>query len=323
MTFNSTTYTAPSGSFVANAASQKFLVGEAYQADAYRPIYNPAVLDQYTSSYEVKRTFSYLSDEWFSSLGKFPCRVAESDFDLYAEKLVKLTEHTLQVAPHCLLGPLRGAAKPCATTEVMARGQFSYDYFNFQAGSNAQNHGRITADLVTILKQRDPGAADYRINVTDTARGGQGINALVALLREIHEGHSQFRNQRWILDLNLLHDTSANTDIGNIESVKRTFSIPGKLDIELNRYPVTSLIVEDYDPALAVELVSDGQSFRFKPCAQAGSFLYQVGSEVRVIDSHDCYQTFEKLYSESITQYLITSPKHEQDGVVWQEYQQK
>jgi hypothetical protein len=91
MTFNSTTYTAPSGSFV---ATQGFRIGEPYQTDTYRPIYNPAVLDQYTSSFEVKQTFSYLSDEWFSSLSKFQCRVAESDLDSYAEKLVTLTEHS-------------------------------------------------------------------------------------------------------------------------------------------------------------------------------------------------------------------------------------
>lgn len=320
MTFNSTTYTAPSGSFI---ATQGFRIGEVYQPEVYRPIYNPAVLDQYTSSFEVKKTFPYLSDEWFSSLSKFPCRVAESDFDLYAEKLVKLTEHTLRIEPHCLLGPLRGAAKPCVTTEVMARGQFTYDYFNFQAGSQTQNHGRIKEDLTKILKQRDPGASEYRICVTDTARGGQGINTLVALIRAVREGHAQFRHQHWILDLNLLHDTSANTNVANIEGARKAFSIPGTLDIELNRYPVSSLIVEDYDPALNVDLSSDGQTFRFKPCATPGSFLYQVGSEVRVIDSHDCYQTFERLYSKSVTQFLLTSPSHAQDGVVWQEYQQK
>lgn len=320
MEFNSTTYTAPSGSFVAVQGGQ---VGELYQTNVYRPIYNPSVLEKYGRSFEVGQTFPYLSDEWFSSLSKFPCRVAESDFDVYSEKLVELTEHTTKAAPHCLLAPLRGAAKPCATTEVMSRGQIRYDYFNFQAGSDSKNHGRITNDLGSIIGQRDPGLDVYRINVTDTARGGQGINALVSLLKDIREGRSQFKHQRWILDLNLLHDTSTNTNIDNIEAVRRRFTVPGVFEIDLHRYPVSSLIVEDYDPALAVKLETDGRQFRFKPCSVPGSFLYQTGNEVRVIDSQDCYQTFEKLYSDSITQYLLTSPKHEQDGVVWQEYQQK
>ncbi len=320
MTFDSTTYTAPSGSFL---ATEGFRIGDVLAQDTYRPIYNPSVLDQHTGSYVVSRTFDYLSDQWFSSLSKFPCCVAESDFDIYAEKLVELTEHTAKSEPHCLLGPLRGAAKPCVTTEVMSRGQFIYDYFNFQAGSDNKNHKRIAGDLLTILKQRDPFERDFRINVTDTARGGQGINTLVSLLKDIREGHAQFKRQRWILDLNLLHDDSPNTNIANIESVRRRFNIPGVLEIELHRYPVSSLIVEDYDPALAVQLVSDGGIFRFKPCSIPGSFLYRIGNEVRVIDSQDCYKTFEKLYSDSITQYLITSPRHEQDGVVWQEYQNK
>jgi hypothetical protein len=319
MTFNSTTYTAPSGSFV---ATQGFRIGETLETGAYRPIYNPSVLDAHTASFEVKNIFPNGSDEWFSSLSRFPCRVAESDFDIYAGRLVELTEHMTKVAPNCLLGPLRGAAKPCVTTEVMSRGQFTYDYFNYQAGSDPSNHPRIATDVTAILKQRDPGAELYRVSVTDTARGGQGINALVALLKEIRAGNAQFKKQHWLLDLNLLHDESERTNIGNIEAVKG-LAIPGVFDIELNRYPVTNLIVEDYDPALAVQLESDGRTFRFKPCSVPGSFLYQVGSEVRLIESEDCYRTFEKLYSDSITQYLLTSDRHEQDGVVWQEYQNK
>lgn len=319
MTFNSTTYTAPSGSFI---APQGFQIGEAYQADTYRPIYNPAVLDRYTSSFEVNRTIPLGSDEWYSALSKYSCKVSDSDFSNYAGRLVELTEHTLQTAPQCLLGPLRGAAKPCVTTEVMSKGKFSYDFFNFQAGSQKENHGRIKTDLTNILKQRDPGAGEYRINVTDTARGGYGINALVELLREIREGNAQFNHQRWILDINLLHDESANTDIGNIQRVL-SFSQRGKMDIQLNRYPVSSLIVEDYDPALAVELVSDGKTHRFKPCARAGAFLYEIDKTVHVVETEDCYRTLESFYSKSITEYLLASPRHEQDGVVWQEYQQK
>jgi hypothetical protein len=216
MTFNSTNYTAPSGSFVEAAG---FRIGDPLEAVVYRPIHNPSVLNEHTESFEVANTFSYLSNEWFASLSGFPCRVADSDFD-------------------------------------------------------------------------------------------------------IREGNAQFKKQHWVLDLNLLHDDSARTNIGNIEAVK-SFATPGAFEIELHRYPVTNLIVEDYDPALAVKLESDGQTFRFKPCAVPGSFLYQVGSEVRLIESEDCYRTFEKLYSDSITQYLLTSDRHEQDGVVWQEYQNK
>jgi len=319
MNFLSTTYMAPSGSFTQIQDAEEDLGC----SGIYRPIYNPAVLDRYTSSFEVAKTIPYQSDEWFSALSKFPCRVAESEFDCYAGKLVELTEHTLEASPNCLLAPLRGAAKPCAIAEVMSRGQVLYDYFNFQAGSDTRNQPRIKNELITILRQRDPGTSTFRINITDTARGGQGINALVSMIRDIREADAQFNNQQWILDLNLFHDLSSHTNIDNIEAVRRRFSLPGKIAINVNRYPVDSLIVEDYDPALAVKLEADGKVFRFKPCAVAGSFLYRTGNEVRIIESQDCYQTFEKLYSDSLTQFLLTSPKHEQDGVVWQDYQQK
>lgn len=319
MSFLSTTYTAPSGSFIL----QKPEALDAIPTGDYRPVYNPSILEHYSPSFEVTKTFQYEGDEWFEGLSKFTCRIASSDLDIYAEKLVALTEHVQSKNPHCLLAPLRGAAKPCATVEVMSRGNVMYDYFNFQAGSSTKNQQRITNDLTAILKQRDPSSSEFRINVTDTARGGQGINTLASLLRDIREGHAQFKKQKWILDINLFHDSSSNTNIKNIEAVQQRFSELGKFELQVNRYPVSSLIVEDFDPALAVKIESDGRVFRFKPCAEAGRFLLRIGNVVGVVESENCYQTFEKLYSDSITEYLVTSPKHEQDGVVWREYQEK
>jgi hypothetical protein len=61
----------------------------------------------------------------------------------------------------------------------------------------------------------------------------------------------------------------------------------------------------------------------FKPCATPGQFLYQVDKEIRLVESENCYLAFEEFYSKAVTEFLHTSPHHEQVGVVWQEYQDK
>jgi hypothetical protein len=279
------------------------------------------VLDKYRGLYETKKTFEFGSHEWYEAISNFSTRVAEEDFQKYGEQLVYLTKQVVSFNPHCSLGPLRGAAKPCVTSEVMSRGKCEYDFFNFQQGSENKNHQRIIKDVSEILLRRDPGEKIYRINITDTAKGGNGINSLVGLLDHVKESTSTFKNQRWILDLNLLHDTTNNTNIGNIQRAlgKRHTGF----DIQLHRYPVSSLIVEDVESAIAFELEWNGQRHIFKPSTQPGEFLYRVGNDVRLIQSENCYLTFEELYSQAITETLTTSPHHEQVGVVWNEYQAK
>jgi hypothetical protein len=318
MTFSTTTFTAPSGLFVSTTGYQ---YGETVSG-AFLPIYNPGVLPRYAGSYETKKSFEFGSDEWSAAVRKYSTPVTAEDFDSYGGKLVELTSHILSFEPHCSLGPLRGAAKPCVTAEVMSRGECAYEFFNFQENSNRDTHPRIIKDLTEILLRRDPGQEIYRINVTDTSRGGQGINNLVQLMTELKSTVPEFKHQRWQLDLNLLHDTSKNTNLYNIEGV-RGFGREGSFDLQLNRYVVPSLIVEDFDPALAFKMERDGERHIFKPCAVPGDFLYQVGSEIRLIHSENCYLTFEELYSRSITEFLTTDPEREQVGVVWNEFQQK
>jgi hypothetical protein len=318
MTFSTTTFTAPSGIFASTAGYQ---YGENISG-AFLPIYNPGVLPKYAGSYETKQSFEFGSDEWSAAVRKYSTPVTPEDFDSYGGKLVQLTAHVLSFEPHCSLGPLRGAAKPCVTAEVLSRGGCEYEFFNFQENSNKDTHPRIIKDLAEILLRRDPGQEIYRINVTDTSRGGQGINNLVQLMTEVKSTVPEFKNQRWQLDLNLLHDTSKNTNLSNIEGV-RDFRREGWFDVQLNRYAVPSLIVEDFDPALAFSMERDGERHIFKPGAVPGEFLYQVGSEVFLIHSENCYLTFEELYSRSITEFLTTDPEREQVGVVWNEFQQK
>ena len=319
MTFSPMSFTAPSGSFVSTAGYER---GDLFTGSAFLPIYNPTVLGKYPTPHQIKAILKIGSDEWSRQIKRHSSPITDKDFAEYGEKLIELTHRVDLFKPHCSLGPLRGASKPCVMVEVMSRSRWQYEFFNFQQGSEKKNHPRILSDLTEILIRNAPSEQPYRINITDTARGGNGINALVSLLLRLKQENSGFRNQLWKIDINLFCDRSPNTKISNIQSVLRSQK-PGEFEIDLELYRVSNLIVEDFDPALAFNLELEGQRHIFKPCSVPGQFLYQVGSEVQLVQSEDCYLSFEILYSKAITEVLLASNEHEQSGVVWDEYQQK
>jgi hypothetical protein len=172
------------------------------------------------------------------------------------------------------------------------------------------------------VELRNPEQEVYRINITDTSKGGQGINNLVDFLAHIRDTNAKFQKQRWILDLNLFHDNTQNTNLGNIYKVLGK-QVPGAMEIQLNRYPVSHLIVEDFDPALAFVLEWDGKRHIFKPCSVRGRFLYEMGNEMRLIETDNSYLALEEFYSLSITKNMAGAADLQQVGVVWQEYEEK
>jgi hypothetical protein len=315
MSFLSTTVMAPSGVFVSAGG---YSAGNLTEG-TFEPIYNPGVLEQFRDSFEVVGEFDYGSEEWFGKLSKVKCQVQDSDFLLYGEALTSISENVRHFTPDCSLGPLRGASKPCTLVEVMSRGGVNYDFFNYQEGHKLSNRPRVIGDLKPILLARNPENETYRINITDAACGGQGINALALILKEIKESTSEFKRQNWELRLDLLHDESA--DISNIEAVAR-LSQSG-FNIQLARVRVPNLIFEDYDPALAFELSFESGRYLFKPCAKPGRMLLRHGETVSFIETENAGLMLEQLAAQGVTDYLINHSGRQQTGDVWADYQQK
>jgi hypothetical protein len=316
MSAYSSFFMAPSGRFVSMRGYQEGTEVEGY----YAQIYNPAIFESYRGQYEITKAIAFQGDEWFASFRSFACRVSDADFDVYGDRLISLTHHILESEPHCSLGPVRGGAKPCALVEVMSRGACEYDYFNYQCGSHAANRQRVLGDLKPILLARNPEEEVYRINVTDTAGGGHGINALVSILKEIKEGTADFRNQKWQLGVRLLH--TAEADIEHIEGIKKA-QVSGDFLIDLQRFDVPNLIFEDYDPALAFQVETQDGRYEFKPCAKPGRMLCRFGNEAYVVETDNTNLMLNEFVSSRITENLVTSPDHVQIGDVWSDYQSK
>ena len=284
-------------------------------------VYNPGVFEYRRGSYELvtdeKKVLQWLE----RSTGESKWQIDASHLDSYADVAVKLASNLIQKHADCRLAPLRGAARPSMLVEVMSRGVVEFEFFNFKQGSSGKRDDEIRRDLIQILQRKNPGNELYRLQVIDTAVGGQGINKLVSLLKSIHAEVGEFRRQSWCVDVHLLHPTNGHENIGNMDS------IAGMSDDQFivmpNRYPVPDLIVEDYDEALGFTIERENCRYVAKPSFVPGRFLLRSGDTMCLVESDDLYRTFDELISEAVTESLLTDANRELVEVVWQEFTTK
>lgn len=325
MSVQLTTTLAPSGAFCAMPQGQVAgsfapgAVGGAGGAAGYL-IYNPAVLQYYRGSFAQEEVDARAA-ALITKSKKSPL-IEQAELDAYGTTCVQLAKDLASVGAHLRLGPLRGAARPCLLMDVMASGSGDFTFFNFKEGSNGKNKGRVIADLLPILREFDPHEQLYRIQVVDTAVGGQGINALTKYLWALKEQHREFRKQRWELDYRIIHATDARTNVANIMRAKGR-ARPGVFGIQLQRYVVPDLVVEDYEAALGLEITGDGGRFLVKQSYKPGRFVLKSDDGLRLVESKALVVTFDELFSKCITETLTSRTDLQQVGVVWQEYEQK
>jgi hypothetical protein len=283
-------------------------------------ICNPGVLEKHRGSYDAEQ-LGVKAEAFWSECKKTPT-IKQADLDAYGRTCIELARDLANLGGHLRLGPLRGAARPCLLMEAMAFGSGDFTFFNYKAGCQPQNADRVKSELYPILKACDPNEAVYRIQVVDTAIGGHGINELTKYLRELKEKYAQFRNQKWELDLRILHANDGRTNIDNIEGAK-SHSVEGSFEVCLSRYVVPDLIVEDYDAALGLEIKTDHGKVVVKQSYKPGQILLKSEDGSRLVKSEALVVTFDELLAESITDEMIHSQDLQQVGNLWQDYQQK
>lgn len=277
-------------------------------------VFNPAVRDQLRNSY----TFESIDAKEAKSLedrDKLKI-VDEAIIAAYGKECIQGAKDLSLVHSHLRLGPLRGAARPCLLLDAMTAGSKKYTFFNYKAGCQPANAGRVKEDLYRILCDADPRDAIYRIQIVDTAIGGQGIRALRRYLREVKDAHARFRKQKWELDLRIFHGTGADTNVNNIRRVE-TDSSSGDFVIKLRRYVVPDLIVERYDAALGVRIDKNAGQYRIRQSYEPGNFILESSQGFRLVRSDALVVTFDELFTNSITEEMLTSSDFEQVGEVW------
>jgi hypothetical protein len=325
MSINLTTTLAPSGAFCAMTqinAPGSYAPGGSDAAgvgDNYL-IYNPGVLQYHRGSYTTEQIDTKAAE--LITKSKESPLIEKAELDVYGQTCIQLAKDLASVGGHLRLGPLRGAARPCLLMDVMASGSGDFTFFNFKEGSNGNNRNRVKEELLPILRACDPHEPVYRIQVVDTAVGGQGINALTRCLWALKDQTPQFRKQKWELDYRLIHANDSRTDVGNIERAKSR-ARAGVFEIQMQRYVVPDLMVEDYEGALGMDLVNEHGKFLIKQSYKPGRFVLKGDDGLRLVRSDALTVTFDELFSQSITDEMLHASDLKQVGVVWQDYELK
>ncbi len=299
----------PSGQFVSYHGYQ-----QGTPVSETQSIWNPGVYDQLRNSFRVV-DYTKLTEPMAGFLNQdFPI-IQQSDFDRYGEVLVDLTKAVMAQQACLNLGLLRGAYRPCVIVEVMARGEVTYEFLNYT--QHAEREVEIMAELGALLRLRDPQTAEFHIQVTDTAIGGHGAEHLALMLIGIKASEKCFHNQQWVVTFNLLHDRRGGTNTAKMRGIQDLSA--DRLRFEILLYEVPNLITEDYDAGLG--LVFEGRTV--KPCSEPGSFFLQSNAGISLVESVDLKTTFDELYTQSITDGLVTSSEYKQVADIWNRQREK
>jgi hypothetical protein len=290
--------------------------------DACSPrIFNPGVYEDRRNSYQISEKQETIAKWRLRNTGKKKWKFTAAQIDGYADAAVKLTAAVSSSDVPCRLAPLRGAARPCMLVEVMSGGAFQFEFFDFRNGSKGFRDREISESLISILNHNDPHTELFRIQVVDTAKGGHGINKLISLLRDIHHGRQNFRDQFWEIDIHLLYPNDGEANINNLRSVGLLRD--GKFEIILSLYPVPKIVGEDYDEASDFDFVMDGNLLIPRPRAVGGGFVLEEQGTERLIETDNVFLTFDEFFSEAVTHALLTDPNRALAEIVWQKVQNK
>jgi hypothetical protein len=299
---------APSGQFV---STQSYAQGTA--TDGFSDLWNPGVFEHLRDSFQLE-AYEPLT----SAIGDFLRAehkvIKQSDFDRYGEVLIRLAATVSSQSANLNLGLLRGAFRPCVIVEVMTRADVGYDFLDYT--QHTERGAEIVPKLLEALVKSDPGKEDFRLQITDTAIGGFGATHIAEMLIGIKESAPALRTQRWKVFLNLLHDRRDGTNTGKMRHIEKLST--DSIEFNVSLFEVPDLITEDYDGGLGLKL--DGKIL--KPCHEPGAFVLQSADGISLINSNDLRLTFDQLFTQSVTDGLVTSPHYNQVGDIWNRWEQ-
>ncbi|HRX55446.1 MAG TPA: hypothetical protein P5016_13080 [Verrucomicrobiales bacterium] len=277
-------------------------------------IWNPGVYDELRNSYRVVDYAKLTQPFERLSYRDIPV-IQQADFDWYGEVLVRLTNAVVGQQAHVNLGLLRGAYRPCVIVEVMTRGQVAYKFLNYT--QHSEREAEVMAELRSLLRLSDPQTPGFHIQITDTAIGGYGAEHLAKMLIGIKATENCFQKQHWIVTFNLLHDARRGTNTVKMDAIQLLSS--EDLRFSICRYEVPNLITEDYDAGLG--LIFEDKTV--KPCSEPGSFFLKSNAGIALVESAELKTTFDELYTQAVTDGLVTSPDYVQIADIWGQTQSK
>lgn len=242
-----------------------------------------------------------------------------SEINKYADELIKLGTDLKSRPYDVLVCPLRGALKPTYYLKTMNVIDNEVNWLPFTGASNGNKDALIKEYLKEILNRYSPNNDLFTISVIDTAIGGQGINKLSEIIAKVKS--SNFAKSNWIVHFYILHPPPPKTNIQNIESVN--YKSKKDLQFVVHRFEVDNLIVEDWEPALGIEINFKGDTLEIKNSIQSGRLFLFNNDSVLVVDSDEMSKYVDVLIASKISEAIETHPGLKFVENVWQDYKFK
>jgi len=223
----------------------------------------------------------------------------------YAESVTAVAKQLRLSKPDLVIVPLRGALKPWRHIEAMCLQELKACILESSGlGAGRANTDKLHADLREALKAFD---RDERIHVAvvDTAKGGNGCDALARLLQSVADSLS-LGNICVLFHLIVTNDAEAPKTLRAL-----TRFTTARFACDVRFYTVDSLLVEDWEPAYGLCAIrDDGTRMAVKLLAASS---HQLGVRERehcyVLESSRMCDVVNHLVSECITMEMITDPR--------------
>jgi hypothetical protein len=237
-----------------------------------------------------------------------------NDINKYADELIKLAATIKSSQYDMLICPLRGALKPTSYLKTMNAIDTEVQWLPFTGASSGKNDKEIKGYLKQIIGKNLGDKELFTISIIDTAIEGYGINKLTDLLIQLREFFPD--SQNWIIRFYIIHPSTANTV--RIESVQRKST--SNLQFIVHRSKVDSLLVEDWEPALGINIRFSGSSIEAKNGIQSGRIILKDNDSILVVDSDEMSKYVDVLIASKISEAMATHPDLKYVEDVWQDY---
>jgi hypothetical protein len=221
----------------------------------------------------------------------------------YADRLVDIGKRLAREPIDLMIVPFRGGLTPSLQLQVM--NQFHYPCLpvGFSAGSQEKHQKEIEEYLASRLDDY-AWKSDLRIGVVDTAIRGDGSLSLAQILLGAKR---RFERSRWLVNFHLLY-----AEDGKYEHPVKADGIPGlstgEIIFALNRHPVPSLLVEDWDEGIGLRAVWENGICVYKRTAGGSVIAKQPDGKVLMYQSSELPRLIDSMLSNSVTEAIVSDP---------------
>ena len=278
------------------------------------PVYTPMLLNavQFDHIYTVDMTTaeSVLAENTHIRL------ITRDEIAKYAESLLQIHQMIDAQHPQKLVFPVRGGVKPGLQLEVMRKFTIPSVWLPFTGGGGGGYHSEIRWAIDDIFKNMDL-KNGLVLSIVDTAISGHSVRQLAKYIYERTQTESKLPFLRCYF--NVLYSSSYPTKIGCIAALSSD-----KLSFKVYPQCVSSLLVEDWSPAIGWEVEYEGGKGIVKPSVREGELL--LGTEkgqIFHLRSDRLDLVIDRELARSISDQINTEPSYQWMADVWQEYRSR